>query len=396
MFARVRSHLGTVAVAGVVAALVAGGSAVAGPLVEFAKHSGNADRVDGLNASRMPRAGQLLALDAKRKFPASVVPAGAAGSAGAAGPAGATGPAGPNGPAGPAGGPGAKGDTGAAGANGADGVPGAKGDTGAAGANGADGAAGAKGDKGDTGNKGDTGAAGTNGTNGLNGADGAAGAKGEKGDKGDKGDAGADGANGSDGAPGAKGDKGDKGDPGAAGTNGTNGVNGADGAPGAKGDKGEKGDKGDTGEAGSAAAYPPIVDVNPILRPSRSHLWDRVQTNGSSWFNGYRSSFPNGTSASYLEWDLPLQAGTWTIDVIYVKSHDAAILSLSLDGDDVGPEVDAYQPAADGFAFNEVATFSSVTVATTGIHSLRIRTASKNPASSDYLGYLTWIRLVRA
>ena len=149
------------------------------------------------------------------------------------------------------------------------------------------------------------------------------------------------------------------------------------------------------GAAGSAAAYPPIVDVNPILRPSRSHLWDRVQTNGSSWFYGYRSSFPNGTSASYLEWDLPLQAGTWTIDVIYVKSHDAGILSLSLDGDDVGPEVDAYQPTEDGFAFNEVATFSNVTVATSGIHSLRIRTASKNPASSDYLGYLTWIRLVR-
>ena len=36
-----------------------------------------------------------------------------------------------------------------------------------------------------------------------------------------------------------------------------------------------------------------------------------------------------------------------------------------------------------------------VNVATTGIHSLRIRTASKNPASSGYLGYLTWIRLVR-
>ena len=57
MRARVRRHLDDMVVAGVVAALVAGAPAVAGPLVEFAKQSGNADRVDGLNASRTPRAG---------------------------------------------------------------------------------------------------------------------------------------------------------------------------------------------------------------------------------------------------------------------------------------------------------------------------------------------------
>ncbi len=159
MRARVRSHLVTVIVAGIVGALVAGGSAVAGPLVEFAKQSGNADRVDGLNASRTPRAGQLLALDAKKRFPASVVPAGAAG------PMGATGAAGP------------------AGANGATGGPGAKGDAGAAGAEGAPGADGAAGPKGDTGAAGADGSPGADGAVGLPGADGAPGAKGDKGDQ---------------------------------------------------------------------------------------------------------------------------------------------------------------------------------------------------------------------
>ena len=207
-----------------------------------------------------------------------------------------------------------------------------------------------------------------------------------------------------DGAPGAKGDKGEKGDTGNTGAAGTNGSNGADGAPGAKGEKGDtgaagakgdKGDKGDTGPAGSAAAYSPIVDINPILRPSGSHQWDRAQINGSSWFNGYRSSFPNGTDESYLEWNLPLQAGTWTIDVVYVKAHDAGILSLSLGGDELGPEIDAYNPVEDGIDYNQVATFSNVNVATTGIHTLRIKTAAKNAASAGYFGYLTWIRLVR-
>lgn len=41
----------------------------------------NADKVDGLHASKSPRAGRLLPLRANRKFPASVIPAGAAGQA---------------------------------------------------------------------------------------------------------------------------------------------------------------------------------------------------------------------------------------------------------------------------------------------------------------------------
>ena len=155
-------------------------------------------------------------------------------------------------------------------------------------------------------------------------------------------------------------EKGDTGNTGAAGTNGSNGADGAPGAKGDKGDTGAPGAKGDKGDKGEAAAYSPIVDINPILRPSRSHQWDRAQINGNSWFNGYRSSFPNGTDESYLEWDIPLQAGTWTIDVVYVKAHDAGILSLSLGGDELGPEIDAYSPIEDGIDYNQVATFSSV------------------------------------
>ena len=365
MRVRIRTHLETIIVAGVVGVLVAGGPAVAGPLVDFAKRSGDADRVDGLSASRTPRAGQLLALNASKRFPASVVPAGAAGAAGA------TGPAGPAGANGATGSPGAKGDTGPAGA---------KGETGAAGHDGIDGTNGVDGTPGA---KGDTGATGAAGSNGADGAPGIKGDTGAPGAKGDKGDTGTSGAKGDTGAPGEKGETGSAG---------ANGSNGADGAPGPKGDKG---DKGETGAAGSAAAYPPIVDVNPFLRPSRSNLWNRVQQNGGAWFNGYRSSYPNGTDESHLEWDIPLQAGTWTIDVVHVMSDDAGILSLSLDGSSLGPGIDAYRPQADGFALNEVGTFAGVDVATTGIHTLRIATPTKNPASAGYFGYLTWIRLVR-
>ena len=120
-----------------------------------------------------------------------------------------------------------------------------------------------------------------------------------------------------------------------------------------------------------------------------------MQINEAAWFNGHRSSYPNGTEESYLEWEIPLQSGTYTIDVVHVMTDDAGVLALSLDGSPVGPGIDAYRPAADGFAFNQVGTFSDVVVAATGIHTLRIATPTKNPASTGYFGYLTWIRLVR-
>jgi Collagen triple helix repeat (20 copies) len=80
--------------------------------VFFAKHAGNAEKVDGLRASRTPRPNTLLALDAHGRFPASVGlagPTGQTGPQGAMGPQGAQGPAGPAGPQGGTGFPGAPG-----------------------------------------------------------------------------------------------------------------------------------------------------------------------------------------------------------------------------------------------------------------------------------------------
>ncbi len=99
------------------------GHAAADKLVPRAKYARNAGRVDGIAASRTPKANQLVPLDRTGKYPASV----------------GTGPAGPAG---------AKGDAGL------------KGDTGELGPKGDKGDTGPKGDKGDTGVKGDPGIAG--------------------------------------------------------------------------------------------------------------------------------------------------------------------------------------------------------------------------------------------
>jgi hypothetical protein len=64
----------------------------AGPLGRIVDFARNAGKVNGIEASRTPRAGKLVPLDANAKLPARVLPEAARG---------AEGPAGPRGPAGP-------------------------------------------------------------------------------------------------------------------------------------------------------------------------------------------------------------------------------------------------------------------------------------------------------
>jgi hypothetical protein len=76
------------------------------PLAKHAKTAGyatNAGAVNGIRASRLPRAGRLVPLGADGKFAASV---GQVGPAGAAGPQGGAGPQGPKGDTGAPGAPG--------------------------------------------------------------------------------------------------------------------------------------------------------------------------------------------------------------------------------------------------------------------------------------------------
>ena len=107
-----------------------GGPGYAGTIV---RKAANADKVDGLHASKTPRPGRLLALDSGARLPASVLPAAPTGPAGPAGPAGPQGDPGPAGPTGEIGATGPKGATGPAGPQGAKGDAGATGPAGAQG-----------------------------------------------------------------------------------------------------------------------------------------------------------------------------------------------------------------------------------------------------------------------
>jgi hypothetical protein len=66
-------------------------------------------------------------------------------------------------------------------------------------------------------------------------------------------------------------------------------------------------------------------------------------------------------------------------------------MAFSLDGADIG-SVDGYASAIE---HNVQANLTSITVGTSGMHTLRVRTDAKNAASSNFFGYLVWLRLVK-
>lgn len=100
------------------------GNAALAQVVPLAKYAKNAGTVDGIKASRTPKANQLVPLGAQGRYPASVGfgPAGPAGPKGDTGPKGDPGDAGPKGDKGATGPKGDKGDTGPKGATGPPGV----------------------------------------------------------------------------------------------------------------------------------------------------------------------------------------------------------------------------------------------------------------------------------
>jgi hypothetical protein len=367
MFVSLRRHSGTIVVAAIVGAVAAGSPAVAAEVVSFAKSAGNANTVNKIGASKTPRAGMLVPLNAKGKFPAGVIPASAQ-AIGKVGPQGPQGLQGAQGLAGPAGAQGPNGNTGATGADGANGLPGAAGATGSAGPTGPAGTDGA------VGPTGLTGATGSAGPIGPTGADGPAGPAGPTGAAGP---AGADGAAGPAGPTGATGPAGD---------------DGATGPAGPAGPAGPTGPQGPQGVAGGLV-YPELVDINPIPAATDSDKWNDIIINGNSFNNGYRSSHDGGDNTSFIKWRVPLAAGTWTLQVMYTKGDNAGIMNFYLD-DDVTPigTVDGYSSTIE---FNQRSMISGITVGDSGMHTIRVRTDAKNAASSNYFGYLVWLRLVK-
>lgn len=136
---------------------------------------------------------------------------------------------------------------------------------------------------------------------------------------------------------------------------------------------------------------PRHCDIWPWMNWKASTFNATTRTNGSGYLGmGVLDLDANSTTGCYISYEVALDAGTWTLTLIYQKNVDCGIVTPSLGGSDLST-VDTYAASAD----DQVAQWTGITVATAGVYTLKFRTDSKHASSSDYDLMLQLVTLTR-
>lgn len=135
------------------------------------------------------------------------------------------------------------------------------------------------------------------------------------------------------------------------------------------------------------ATLPHRVDVVAYTAAVAQSSFNTV-TQDAFWLGGGVNS--TGVVNAYREFDVVIDAGTWTLSLMHRRATDRGIYTVTVDGVNVGT-IDGYATAAD----NIITQVAAITVATPGRHRIRFAMASKNASSSSYVGHLSGFTLFR-
>lgn len=134
-----------------------------------------------------------------------------------------------------------------------------------------------------------------------------------------------------------------------------------------------------TPQPGSAILTPRVWV--PAMAPSRASTGAWIWTQSTAhWFGvSFQSS---GAQSEWVEYDVLLQAGTYDLTLLNRKGPNLAIYTVSLDGTDVGA-VDGYSATS----INGKEVVAGLTVASSGVHTLKLRVDTRNAANTASPGY---------
>lgn len=143
---------------------------------------------------------------------------------------------------------------------------------------------------------------------------------------------------------------------------------------------------------GTGSSARAVAPIDPLMMPADSSVGDWIKTAQAGL---WRSNFYLDNQAhqnSFLVWYVELSKGFWRLEVLRVADTDGAILTWSLDGtvvltSDTYAGVRTVNQDSDGG--------SSFTVPISGLHQLRLTTATKNASSSGYHAMIHGIQLRR-
>lgn len=125
----------------------------------------------------------------------------------------------------------------------------------------------------------------------------------------------------------------------------------------------------------------------PIAIPSSNTNFSNVNLDSVGRVNYLNSS---GAQNAFAEWKIPMSAGTWTIFATAYYGADRGIASFTIAGNAVGT-IDWYNATSVGGS----ASLTGISVATSGTKAIRVTMATKNGSSTNFLGYITGLNLLR-
>lgn len=133
--------------------------------------------------------------------------------------------------------------------------------------------------------------------------------------------------------------------------------------------------------------YVPCSAVPNAVGGGGSWAW----TQSATYYSGYTSV--GNSSGNYVEHTVYAPAGTYTLTVAYVKSGFGGIAAISIDGGAaLGTTIDMY---AASLTNNQSTAITSITIATSGLHTVRFTSTTKNASSSGYYIYASGFSLTR-
>lgn len=100
-----------------------------------------------------------------------------------------------------------------------------------------------------------------------------------------------------------------------------------------------------------------------------------------------------GTQDDRINYSVYLAAGTYTLNLLHLKTNNSGIIDISLDNYATSEgTVDAYNAST---LYNQITTVTGIVVATAGLYTLSLKVGTKNASSSSYFMLLVMMSLFR-
>lgn len=148
-----------------------------------------------------------------------------------------------------------------------------------------------------------------------------------------------------------------------------------------------------TGLADGAVTAAKIAEIGSTVFIEPLSSFSNVNWNSINFTTTYAKEFAlesTGAQNAEVTWRVLLQAGTWKFTLMHSKAGNRGIYSVQIDGVE-GGTIDGFAAAA----ANALDTITGISVANSGLKTLKLKMATKNASSSSFFGVIIGILMIR-